>query len=289
MQGSSQPGVQTFVNGQPATQVSVTDRGLAFGDGVFETIRFRNGQVPAWPYHLQRLLRGLAVLQILIDRTRIDDSVSMALDAAAKSNLTDGVLKLIVTRGTGGRGYIPPAQAESTLIVMIKPYEALPLFADSDAVALKACEYRLSHNPRLAKIKHLNRLEHILAAQSVDLQPGQQGLISDSDGYLVETLHHNLFLVRDGHLVTPELARCGVEGVLRAAIIEFFGPQLAIPVVVENIRPSDLQAADEVFICNSVHGITPVIQWQNCSWPTGELTRQLMHTISQQWKGFYDR
>lgn len=289
MEVSSQSGVLCFVNGQRVDSVCVTDRGLAYGDGLFETIRFKEKRLPAWPYHLKRLSRGVEVLKLPLEIQRVHDSMQTALQGAQNEGITDGILKLIITRGSGGRGYTPPASGVSTVIAMVRPYVPLSLMPGADAVELKTCTYRLSHNPMLAGLKHLNRLEHVLAAQSVDLQTGQQGLILDSDDNVIETLHHNLFLVKDGSLFTPDLACCGVTGVMRSAIAEVFGPRLSVPVHVDHIRESHLQAADEVFICNGVHGITPVHRWQEYVWSTGEITRQLMQSISQQWTGFYDR
>lgn len=273
-----------FVDGRPQDSIPLSDRGLAYGDGLFETIRFKNRQAPAWPLHWQRIASGAQLLGLELDKTLIEAYLESALDVAEQAQLSDLVIKVLVTRGEGGRGYIPPAAPTTRTILILKPYQA-PL---STGVELKSCAYRLSHNSTLAGYKHLNRLEQVLAARSVDLDMHQQGLVFDVDDRLVEALHHNLFLVKDGILFTPDLRRCGVAGVLRRAILEQFAPLLAITTKVTEIFDRDLQAADEVFICNGIHGIAPVDRWQNCVWSPGPVTDRLMQCISRQWNRLYD-
>ena len=277
---------QTFflVDGRPQECIPASDRGLAYGDGLFETIRCKNGRAPAWPLHLQRIASGAEVLGLELDKAVLEAYLDSALSLAGQAQLSDIVIKMLVTRGDGGRGYLPPVTAKLRTILIIKPYQAT---LDVD-VELKNCAYRLNHNPTLAGIKHLNRLEQVLTARSANLNAHQQGLVFDIDDRIIETLHHNLFLVKNGGLLTSELNLCGVAGVLRRAILEQFAPKLGLATSVADVYEQDLQTADEVFICNSVHGITPVRQWQDCVWSRGEITERLMQFISRQWNKMYD-
>lgn len=270
----------TLVNGEVQNVVSVADRGLAYGDGLFETMRCRNRQLPAWPLHWQRLQQGADALRLNVNLQAIEQPLKTALDYVEQQEIDDAIIKLMVTRGEGGHGYIPPATAEPNIILTVKPYQPLPLMPGECGVELKDCTYKLSHNPVLAGLKHLNRLEQVLAAQSVNLATDQQGLVFDRHDRLIETLHHNLFLIKDGILLTPALHYCGVAGVLRRAILEQCAPAFGLSTMTSHIYQTDLCAADEVFIGNSVHGITPVCRWRDKVWQEGDLTQKL----SGQWE-----
>ena len=276
----------SLINGRPQAHIAVGDRGLAYGDGLFETVRFKNRYLPLWPLHWQRLVRGAGVLGLDLDSPAIQRHLETALDWAESQQIVDGVIKLIVTRGEGGYGYRPLEKAELNVILTVKPYQAV--FAEATPVELKNCIYKLSHNSALAGLKHLNRLEQVLASQSVALGGVQQGLVFDKDECVIETLHHNLFTAKNGELFTPDLTNCGVAGTLRCAILEVFAPAIGISATVGHLNQKDLEAADEVFICNAVHGITPVARWQDKSWQKNTVTQQLMQSISSQWNDFYN-
>lgn len=279
-----------LVNGQQQDTLSVADRGLAYGDGLFETMRFKGQHLPVWPLHWQRLTRGAEVLQLPLDQPAIEDAVKTALAWAQQQRIADGTIKLVVTRGQGGQGYLPPGQTCATVIVIVKPLVAASGDSDStDTIELVNCTYKLNYNSTLAGLKHLNRLEQVLAAQSVTLQEQQQGLVFDKNDRIIETLHHNLFLVKNKTLFTPDLSRCGVAGTVRAAILELFAPALGIPTAVGDLYSADLISADEVFICNSVRGITSVSRWQKSTWTDNAFTQKLMQHISRQWNKLYDR
>jgi 4-amino-4-deoxychorismate lyase len=281
-----------IVDGRLQASIPVSDRGLAYGDGLFETARFKKRYLPAWRLHLQRLMRGAEVLGLDIDASLVERNLDLALDFAEEHQIRDGIVKLIVTRGDGGQGYIPLEKSVPRVVMTVREYQPLQLVrpesGDAGSVELVSCRYKLSHNPALAGLKHLNRLEHVLAARSASLNVGQQGLVFDKDDRPVETLHHNLFLIEGSSLVTSDLSLCGVAGVLRRAILEHFAPAIGLSVKVEHLSSDDLVAANEVFICNGVHGVTPVTRWQECRWQEGHLTRKLMQCISERWNCFYD-
>ncbi len=275
-----------LVDGLPQKSIGVTDRGLAYGDGLFETIRFKQRSLPLWPFHLERLGRGAKVLGFAIDTQAIEHYLEMVLEWAERRQQHDGVIKLVVTRGEGGRGYIPMQEPSLRVILTLSPHAGA--IDPKVPVELRNCGYRLSHNPVLAGLKHLNRLEQVLAARSVDLSGDAHGLVFDKDGCIIETLHHNLFLVKDGQLVTPDLTQCGVAGTLRRAIMENFAPAESIPVSARQLYVEDLEAADEVFITNAVRGITPVKRWDKVTWKDTAVTHRLMSAISVHWNKFYD-
>lgn len=236
-----------LINGQPANGIDPQDRGFCYGHGVFETMRVAEGQVPLWPYHRARLLRGLAVLDIDVSLPVLEAELTAALAATIGA----GVLKLMVTAGVGVRGYRAVGLAQPNR--MLQWFPGVP---GQREVSLQRCAYPLPDNPRLAGIKHLNRLDQVLAAQ--ELATDCEGLLLDGAGRVIEALSHNLFALVDGLWQTPALDRCGVSGVMRAALMAAVFPTLALPVADVDMPLATLLRAEEVFLCNAVAGILPV-------------------------------
>ncbi|MDQ2075678.1 aminodeoxychorismate lyase [Marinimicrobium sp. ABcell2] len=271
------------VNGVLGAMISPLDRGFAYGDGLFETIRVQSGGVPLWPFHEQRLSLGAGRLGIRFSRSDLHQYRDDMLAQAASGNAPDGVLKLILTRGAGGRGYLAPENGEPTLCLMLYP-QAVPL-GDNHGVTVKLCQYRLADNPALAGIKHLNRLEQVLARSEWRDGPWTEGLLLNQRGEVVEATASNLFAVLNGELLTPDLSNAGVAGVARRLIIDCLAPSIGL-VVKEVPLPLDaLSTAEEVFLCNSVKGITPVAVMDlgdRVSLPVGPVTRRLQEAFNHQ-------
>ncbi|MHA3738870.1 aminodeoxychorismate lyase [Pseudomonas sp. Eth.TT006] len=266
--------MDSWVDGQPADALSLKDRGLAYGDGLFETIAVHGGQPVLLDRHLARLAEGCARLALAADLERVRQEL---LSYAAA--MGEGVLKLILTRGDGLRGYAPDPAAPGRRILQGNPPAAYPAAHGEQGVRLFPCVTRLANQPLLAGLKHLNRLEQVLARAEWRDSEHAEGLMLDQAGRVIEGVFSNLFLVRDGVLITPDLRRCGVAGVMRAEIL-FQAESLAIPTQISDISLEQLQWADEVFICNSVYGVWPVRAYAALSWPVGPLTRKLQ-TISR--------
>jgi len=265
----------TLVNGAANDTVACTDRGLLYGDGVFETLTVQHGSCRYWTRHLQRLHAGCERLGI----TAIDPDVLAAEAGRLVADTVQGVLKIIITRGSGGRGYRVPEQAASTRILQLHPWPDPDPSCAVTGVATRLCNIRLGHNPALAGIKHLNRLEQVLARREWD-DPGiMEGLLLDTGGRLVEGTMSNLFLVRDGVLLTPGLQRCGVAGVMRAVILELAGQQ-ALEARVCDLYPADLAQADEVFLTNALIGIWPVTAVDDRRYQPGPVTQSLQGLLA---------
>ncbi|MBA5979820.1 aminodeoxychorismate lyase [Pseudomonas sp. MD195_PC81_125] len=261
--------MDSWVDGQPADALSLKDRGLAYGDGLFETIAVRGGQPILLDRHLTRLAEGCSRLAIAADIDRV--RTELRAYAAA---MGEGVLKLILTRGDGLRGYAPDPAAQGRRILQGNPPAAYPAVHGEQGVRLFPCATRLSNQPLLAGLKHLNRLEQVLARAEWRDSEHAEGLMLDQAGRVIEGVFSNLFLVRDGVLITPDLKRCGVAGVMRAELL-FQAESLAISTQITDVSLEQLQWADEVFICNSVYGVWPVRAYAALSWPVGPLTRKL--------------
>ncbi|GHB08159.1 aminodeoxychorismate lyase [Salinicola rhizosphaerae] len=221
------------------------DRGFAYGDGLFETVLVRDGQALLWRAHLERLERGAERLGFELP----DPASLQALPARCGPGLT--VLKLVVTRGSGGRGYRPPGVAEPRWRWSVAPFAPQPE-RWRHGVVVRLCQLRLSWQPRLAGIKHLARLENVLARQEWQDENIAEGILCDGDGNLVEATAMNLIWRRAGVLETPRLDRCGVAGTL----LEALGERLPI----HRVQASDLalREADAAWVLNSVQGVWPL-------------------------------
>jgi len=258
-----------WVNGVPAERVSVRDRGLAYGDGLFETISVRHGQPRLLARHLSRLKDGCQRLTIAVDTKKLHEEIS-----AFAAQVVDGVAKLIVTRGDGLRGYALPQHPQPVRILLGAARPSYPVANGEQGISLFPCATRLAEQPLLAGIKHLNRLEQVLARAEWESPQYAEGLVQDQSGRVVEGVFSNLFLVRGGLLLTPSLERCGVAGVMREEIIER-AAHLGIQFAIRDVDYAELVTADEVFVCNSLYGIWPVCGLAEHIWPIGQLTRQL--------------
>ncbi|NBA94188.1 aminodeoxychorismate lyase [Pseudomonas sp. R5(2019)] len=263
--------MHSWVDGQSADALSLKSRGLAYGDGLFETIAVKAGHPLLLELHLQRLALGCQRLGIAADQALVRSEV-----CAYAAGMGEGVLKLILVRGDSQRGYAPDPHAPARRILQASPPAAYPASHAELGVRLYPCKTRLAEQPLLAGLKHLNRLEQVLARAEWHDSEHAEGLMLDTSGRLIEGVYSNLFLVRDGQLLTADLSRCGVAGVMRAALLEQ-APSLGLSVSIAELYPQDLEHADEVFVCNSVYGIWPVRAFTSLNWSAGPVTRKLQH------------
>lgn len=269
---------RVWVDGKETNLVPPQDRGLAFGDGLFETMGFHGDRVPLLERHLQRLHDGARRLRIALDPEQTRDEILRFLAGAGSD---DGVIKLIVTRGDGGRGYRAEQGIAARRILLQRPRGAHPDAWWSEGVTIRHCETRLGSNRALAGMKHLNRLEQVMARMEWDDPQIAEGLMSDQKGRIVEGISTNLFLVSGGRLLTPAIEHCGVAGVMRAHILQVVAPQLALHSEEIQCERALLSAAQEVFLCNAVIGVWPVRQLGTARWPLGPVTRKVQAHVAQ--------
>jgi 4-amino-4-deoxychorismate lyase len=267
-----------LVNGVEGGAIAADDRGLQYGDGLFETMAVRDGRIRAFALHMARLETGCARLGIPMPPVAlIDAECHQVLEA-----LGTGVVKLVVTRGPGPRGYRPPGEPSVTRIVMAS---ALRVEAPAEGIVVRVCETRLAANPQLAGIKHLNRLEQVLASAEWQDSGVAEGLMLAADDRVIGATAANLFFVRGGQLHTPEIRDCGVAGVMRQQVLSA-ARSLGIVAVVDDFQLSDLRDADEIFLTNALTGIRAVSELQgHGAWPHGELTRALSARLDAEAEG----
>ncbi len=241
-----------LIDGEPAGCIDPADRGLAYGDGLFETMAVRDGDILALEAHLARFTRDAARLALEPPSAATLERDFARLGIAARES---AVVKLMLTRGSGGRGYRPPSPARPRRITSVHPWPAL---ADRHAPRLAwICRHPIGSNPATAGIKHLNRLDQVLASAEWPDADHVEGLMCDADGALVEATRSNVFLVRGGVLVTPALDRAGVAGVVRAAALEH-AARLGIPTEIRRVDRAELATADELFVTSSVLGVCSI-------------------------------
>lgn len=235
------------------------DRGLAYGDGVFETILVHVGKPVWWDGHLSRLRSGCEVLGIdcpdpIFLRHEVD---------ALVGDSRRGVLKLVVTRGVGERGYALPTTAIPTVLMTLSTAPPAP---PNDGLNLRWCETPLSIQPRLAGIKHLNRLEQVVARAEWDGANPQEpaiheGLMCDTSGRVVCATSANLFAFRDGRWITPPVIDSGIAGVCRRWILDHVAGAAE-----RELTRVEVESADSLVLCNAVRGILPVVALGSRRW-----------------------
>jgi 4-amino-4-deoxychorismate lyase len=266
-----------LVNGKPGNSISIRDRGLLYGDGVFRTLRATLGKAQHWLLHYQKLQHDCAGLGIVCPDAAL-------LSAELEDLLVlhpDGVVKLIITRGEGARGYAPSACANPTHLWDAALLPDYPADWASHGIKVWLCQLRLSPQPRLAGIKHLNRLESVLAAAEWNDTDIAEGVLLDISGNVIEGTRSNLFMVRDGTLLTPDLTRCGVAGIQRGRVMEWAATH-NVPCRVEQFGLVELLAADEVFMVNSVIGLWPVRQLQDRNWSQHPFAMQIQEWLNHE-------
>lgn len=256
-----------LVNGEFADSIKANDRGLMYGDGVFRTLRIEKGLPRHWERHYHKLARDCAALGIHCPTM---DLLTDELKLAASKN-ADCVAKVIVTRGAGGRGYLPEPAMTPTRIILASP---IPDHAGLTEVKARFCELRLSGQPRLSGIKHLNRLENVLARMEWSDPAIAEGLLLDTAGHVIEGTMSSLFLYKDGCLVAPDLGSCGIDGVQRERVLEF-SSESRIPVHIRSFGPDELMAAEEVFLVNSVIGLWQITEIGEKHWEKGRFCATL--------------
>jgi 4-amino-4-deoxychorismate lyase len=265
---------QVLIDGQPAAGLEVLDRGLHYGDGLFETIACRGGRASFLDLHLERLGEGCERLAI-----RFTDFAGLAAQIRTlAASQSQSLLKLIVTRGSAtARGYAAHGDEVPRTVLLQYPWPAESPQCWEQGVAVRTAQGRLGENPALAGLKHLNRLEQVLI-RSEWSDPGiQEALVFGSSGWLVSGTMSNVFLIRAGQLMTPAISGAGVRGVMRRVVLRE-AQRGGLTVLETQLDAAALAQCDEIFLTNARIGIWPVRALDGRERTVGPVTRQL-----QQW------
>ncbi|MFV1992554.1 MAG: aminodeoxychorismate lyase [Acidiferrobacterales bacterium] len=272
----------TLVNGEPGSKIDIHDRGLNYGDGIFETVAVHDGVTLLWDLHWLRMVRGCRQLSLIIpDQETIEQELKLL---AGKIN--KGIIKIVLTRGVGKRGYLPDRKQACTRILSSSPWPGRHVAENGgEEVEAFICNHVIYPDPQLAGIKHLNRLTQVVASLETSNDGSGKidriGLMCDPDNNLVEAISANIFVIEKNILQTPELINYGVAGVMREHVL-MQARNLDIDTEIKVLEKSCLKNADEVFLTNSIIGIVPVKNIENFSFCPGEITGKLMNAIKQE-------
>ncbi len=262
-----------LVNGKPANHISVEDRGLLYGDGLFETILCESGNPILFDEHMQRLQFGCSRLNF--SSPDVDCIFSEVQKVSQNQHC---IVKVLVTRGVRERGYQYDAYEDTYTRIVYRG--ATPKISEDfyrHGIRLFLCKHKLPENEKLAGIKHLNRLDQVIA-RSEWTEGYEEGITLSNHNNVIEGTMSNIFIETRGGWITPMLNRCGVRGVLRDFIITH-ADEVSIKCVESDISLQELKNADSIFVCNSVIGVWPVTSFEAGSYPISERINKLMRYL----------
>ena len=259
-----------LVDGVPAASIPADDRGLAYGDGVFRTLAMRNGNPELWPRQWAKLVADCRAL-LLTPPAEVDlmQDISRIADETP-----DCALRITITRGSGGRGYGMPRDTRPRRVVAASSLPKYPDAYQAQGIKARICTLQLAPQPRLAGIKHLNRLENVLARAEWNDAGIAEGLLLDIDGNVIGGTRSNLFIAERGNLATPELSRCGVAGVTRDTVIDSARGE-GVSCRIEPISRERLEAADEIILVNSLIGAWSIAMLEQRTWSDFPITARV--------------
>lgn len=264
-----------LLNGHIADRIAIQDRGLQYGDGLFETIAYKNKHLEFLDDHIARLHAGCERLSLPTD---LFSELNNDLLKITENMQDDAIIKIIITRGQGGRGYRQPANITPTRIVSLHPYPDYPV-SHQQGVKVVRCTQIVSQNPSLAGLKHLNRLEQVLARSEWQEPDIAEGLMSNIHGEWIEGTMSNLFIVKQGQLYTPELTLSGINGVMRKQVMAT-AEDSSLTVNEISVTDDDLLDAEEAFLTNSIIGIWPITEISGLKTLThGAITKKLQSAL----------
>jgi 4-amino-4-deoxychorismate lyase len=266
-----------LINGDFEQRISPLDRGFAYGDGIFRTMLMRNGLPDNWPLQYQKLVADCAAIGIVCPSAELLMSDIQQLFSIKEIQLE--VAKIIITRGEGERGYAPPAITNPTRVMIKLAMPRYPTENLTKGVNLHLCETRLPEQRKLAGIKHLNRLENVLARMEWHDEGLFDGLMLDNQDNVIECTMSNIFARFDDLLVTPDLSLCGVAGITRQRII-WLSSMLNLKVEIKPLPFTKMAFADELIICNSLYGALPVHKIGHKKWPIENLAKNLRSALN---------
>ena len=267
----------TLINGSFEDHIAVDNRGLQYGDGLFETLAVVNGKPCLWRRHMARLQAGARRLRIALP----DAAILLAEARRAIASAQHCVLKIIVTRAGEGRGYRAVPDLPGLRLIRVFPYTHYPAAFARQGVRVRLCATQLGHSPALAGMKHLGRLEQVLARSEWHDETIAEGLMCDRDGRVIEGTQSNLFVERDGSLVTPELGSAGVAGVVRGLVMDTAAAH-GSAVAEAQLGVDDLREADALYLTNSLIGIWRIREFEDRQYPLSDRVHPIIRSAMEQ-------
>lgn len=242
-----------LINGREQETLAASDRAIQFGDGCFTTAQIVGGSVSLLDAHLQRLQNTCE--KLLIPFSEWEQLQREMLQLATGHER--GVLKVIISRGSGGRGYSAASCTSATRLLSVSAWPAHYDRWRREGITLALSPIRLGRNPYLAGLKHLNRLEQVLIRTHLEQTNADEALVLDSEGWVTECCAANLFWRIGTRVYTPRLDQAGVNGIMRQFCIRILA-QSPFEVVEVNAREEELTQAEEIVVCNALMPVVPV-------------------------------
>lgn len=239
---------QTIITARDSSTISISDRGLNYGDGFFTTAKVVDGQVQYWPHHKARLIE-------CAERLGFPELDFYSLENKITQQITDlqlSVLKILITRGEGGRGYGLPSECNITILLSVLDYPRNYSALAKKGVRLEISPIKLAAQPYLAGLKTLNRLEQVLIKRAMQTQNCDDVLVLDHNNNVIEASAANIFAIKNHKVFSPLVDECGIKGVYLQSLCD------KLPVEFKRVQVEDLTQADAVFVCNSLMGAVPV-------------------------------
>ena len=261
-----------LINGAKQSKISIFNRNIQFGDGLFETCVIENKKILFWVNHFARLNKGCEQLKI----SRVDESVwlSDVKKALSLCSYDRCVVKLILSRGESLRGYGFKDDIKPVRAVIVSELQKVTF---NKSFCLEYCQSGYDSNPKLAGIKHCNRLEQVLARAGLK---SDEGIMLDENHNVISVTQGNIYAILGNKLITPKLDKCGVEGIRRAVILDLT-KHLGIKVKVEVLSVEKLGQADEVFISNSIIGIQSISQIGDIGLGESPITKKIKEAFTE--------
>jgi len=266
--------LECLVEGEISERISALDRGLHYGDGLFETMAVFQGTPRFWQTHMDRLGAGCERLGLPL----VPQPVLLREVQTVSAGRRRCVVKVIVTRGTSGRGYGYDEEVRANRVVCSWAWPEDPGHLEETGIRTRICDLRLAIQPALAGLKHLNRLEQVMARAEWSDPTIHEGILLDAEDHIVSAISSNIFIVSGTRLLTPRMDRCGVRGVMRSAILNAFRERCEQRRITLDMLPE----ADEVFVCNAVRGIFPVTRIDHWQYEIGPVTREVQQWLEAQ-------
>ncbi len=254
----------SLIDGEFKDSISVLDRGLSYGDGIFETMVWcfikekKNFGVEFWNRHLRRIEKSCMITKIKMPPIELLNTYKKRiLEKSFNQGLKEGVLKIIITRGVGGRGYKFDSDIKPTIIFLSFSKNHLDQSLYKNGVNVRFCESSIFKNFELAGLKHLNRLDSVIARSEWTKKDIFEGILVDDLENIVEGTMTNIFFTKDKILFTPHISNFGIKGIMRQVVME--KSMLYYEKILEtSIKKSDINLFDEMFLTNSILKIVPV-------------------------------
>lgn len=268
-----------FLNAAPLRSLPIGDRGIQYGDGLFETIAIRKGEPRLWSLHSSRLARGCEALSI---RMPSDEELADGIAHAIRSSDVSAdfcIVKIIVTAGESQRGYGRAASTAPNVLFGAFASAPLPVSYYRNGIETTVCRTRLGMNSPTAGLKTLNRIEQVLARSELLENKRFEGLTLDADDHVICGTMSNVFLVKENLITTPPVDSCGVAGVMREHVMACLANS-GRDVRLEKVKQSALGDVDEVFVSNSQFGVLPVASCDSTQWGVGKVTQDVMTTMA---------